>query len=52
VTVEVRQKTVYLRGTVSRWGDATDLTNVVRRVPGVEAVVLESLQVDQNSIGR
>ncbi len=46
VTVEVRQKTVYLRGTVGRWNDVNDLTNAVRRLPGVEAVVLDGLKSD------
>jgi hypothetical protein len=46
VTVEVRQKTVYLRGTVARWADANDLANAVRRLPGVEAVIVDDVRVD------
>jgi osmotically-inducible protein OsmY len=46
--VEVRQKTVYLRGTVARWDDATDLAGAVRRLPGVGAVVLDGIQVDRS----
>lgn len=48
VRVEVRQKTVYLRGAVRRWDDVNDLANAVRRLPGVEAVILDSVQVDGN----
>jgi osmotically-inducible protein OsmY len=46
VSVEVRQKSVYLRGTVARWGDVNDLANGVRRLPGVEAVILDNVRVD------
>jgi osmotically-inducible protein OsmY len=46
VRVEVRQKTVYLRGTVKRWDDAGAFANAVRRLPGVEAVILDSLRVE------
>jgi osmotically-inducible protein OsmY len=46
LTVEVRRTTVYLRGTVARWADVNDLTNVVRRLPGVGAVVVDDVKVD------
>lgn len=45
LTVEVRQKTVYLRGTAARWGDVNDLASAVRRLPGVEAVILDAVRV-------
>jgi osmotically-inducible protein OsmY len=45
IKAEVRQRTVYLSGTVSRWGDATDLANSVRRLAGVEAVILDNIRV-------
>jgi osmotically-inducible protein OsmY len=44
---EVRQKTVYLSGTVSRWDDVNDLANAVRRLAGVEAVILDNIRVDR-----
>lgn len=44
--VEVRDKSVFLSGTVSRWADATDLTNAVRRLPGVERVIQDEIKVD------
>jgi osmotically-inducible protein OsmY len=44
--VEVRHKRVFLSGTVSRWDDVNDLANAVRRLPGVEAVVVDNVQVD------
>jgi osmotically-inducible protein OsmY len=47
--VEVRQKTVYVRGAVARWVDATDLVNAVRRLPGLDAVILDGVQVDRSS---
>jgi osmotically-inducible protein OsmY len=46
VMVEVRQKTVFVRGTVRRWDDVNDFADAVRRLPGVEAVILDSVQVD------
>jgi osmotically-inducible protein OsmY len=46
--VEVRQKTVYLSGAVSRWNDATDLAAAVRKLAGVEAVILDHIQVDRS----
>jgi osmotically-inducible protein OsmY len=46
VKVEVRQKTVFVRGTVRRWDDVNDFADAVRRLPGVEAVILDSVQVD------
>jgi osmotically-inducible protein OsmY len=46
LTAEVRQKTVYLRGTVARWADVNDLTNAVRRLPAVEAVIVDDVRVD------
>jgi len=49
VTVEVRKQSVYLRGTVARWDDANDLTNAVRRLPGVEAVILDDLRVNASA---
>jgi hypothetical protein len=51
VRVEVRQKTVYLRGTVRRWDDVNDLANTVRRLPGVGAVILDGVRVDANGMG-
>jgi osmotically-inducible protein OsmY len=50
LTLEVRQKTVYLRGTVARWDDVTELANAVRRLPGAEAVILDRVQVDRNGM--
>jgi osmotically-inducible protein OsmY len=47
VKVEVRQRTVFLRGAVARWDDVTDLANSVRRLPGVEAVILDSVRADR-----
>ncbi|HKI37602.1 MAG TPA: BON domain-containing protein [Gemmataceae bacterium] len=47
VTIEVRQRSVYLRGTVGRWDDVTELANAVRRLPGVEAVILDNVHVDR-----
>jgi osmotically-inducible protein OsmY len=44
---EVRQKTVYLSGSVSRWDDANDLAGAVRRLAGVEAVILDNIRVDR-----
>jgi osmotically-inducible protein OsmY len=44
--VEVRGKTVYLSGTAPRWADVADLTNAVRRLPGVERVIQDAIQVD------
>lgn len=46
--VEVRRKTVYLSGTVARWDDVTDLADAVRRLPGVEAVILDSVREDRS----
>jgi osmotically-inducible protein OsmY len=46
VKVEVRQKTVYLSGLVRRWDDINDLSGAVRRLPGVEAVILDNVRVD------
>jgi osmotically-inducible protein OsmY len=46
LTVEVRQKTVYLRGSVTRWADVNDLTSAVRRLPGVAAVIVDDVRVD------
>jgi osmotically-inducible protein OsmY len=46
--VEVRRKAVYLSGTVSRWDDVNDLAAAVRRIAGVEAVILDNIQVDRS----
>jgi osmotically-inducible protein OsmY len=46
LTVEVRQKTVYLRGTVLRWADVSAFTAAVRRLPGVAAVIVDDVHVD------
>jgi osmotically-inducible protein OsmY len=46
--VEVRRKTVFLSGSVSRWDDVNDLAAAVRRVAGVEAVILDNIHVDRN----
>ncbi len=46
--VDLRGKTVYVSGTVSRWADATDLVNAVRRLPGVAAVIADNIQVDRS----
>jgi osmotically-inducible protein OsmY len=45
---DVRQKRVYLSGTVVRWDDVDALANAVRRLHGVEAVVVDRVQVDPN----
>jgi osmotically-inducible protein OsmY len=44
---DVRQNSVYLSGTVSRWDDVTDLVTAVRRLPDVRAVILDNIQVDR-----
>ena len=46
--VGVRRKSVYLSGTVAHWDDVTDLANAVRRLPGVEAVILDSVREDRS----
>jgi osmotically-inducible protein OsmY len=50
VTVEVRQGTVSLRGSVPRWEDLTELANAVRRLPGVTAVILDNVHVDRAAL--
>jgi osmotically-inducible protein OsmY len=44
--VEVRQKTVYVRGFVTRWADVNEFTQAVRRLPGVAGVMMDDVQVD------
>jgi hypothetical protein len=44
--VEVRQKTVYVRGFVTRWADANEFTQAVRRLPGVVGIIVDDVQVD------
>jgi hypothetical protein len=43
IRVDIQQGTVYLRGPVSCLDNLQDLAGLVRRLPGVQAVVLETL---------
>jgi osmotically-inducible protein OsmY len=46
--VEVRQKTIFVSGTVSRWPDVNDLTNAIRRLPGVDTVIVDNVTEDRS----
>jgi hypothetical protein len=51
VRVENRQGVVFLSGFVGRWQDVEELAQGVRRLPGVQAVILEHLKVAAVPIG-
>ena len=44
--IEVRQKTLFVSGTVARWDDAAALADALRRLPGVGLVMLDNVRVD------
>jgi hypothetical protein len=44
---EVKEKIVYLRGTVTRWEDILELAEGISKVAGVERVILQEVHTPQ-----
>ena len=50
LTIQVRQKTLVVSGTVARWNDAAALANALRRLPDVAFVILDNVRVDASAL--